>query len=116
MTGEPWMATARPLTSGAEHPLSKMPPAGVRRGEERDLARLTAVSLGSHQNVRLLRAGPDVELALAAVRVAICAAHGLRGGDALRGAHAPSRLRLADGPKLALATTVCARQRTKPVG
>lgn len=36
MTGEPWMAMARQLrgarvASGAELPLSEMPPAGVRR-------------------------------------------------------------------------------------
>ena len=110
----------RPVSLGraagaAEHPLPGTPPAGARRGEKGTPARLTAVSLGSHQNVRLLRARPDVELALAAVRVAVRAAHGLSGGDALRGAHAPPRLRLADGPELALATAVCAEEQNQEV-
>lgn len=69
--------------------------------------------MGSHQNVLLLRARSDVELTLAAVGVAICATDRLGGGHALRGAHAPPRLRLADGPKLALATAVCRGEEQK---
>lgn len=51
-----------------------------------------------------------MQLALAAVGVAVGAAHGLRRGDALGGAHAAPRLRLADGPELALAAAVWAQR------
>lgn len=56
----------------------------------------------------LLGAGAHVQLALAAVGVAVRAAHGLRRGHALGGAHAAPALRLADGTKLALPAAVWA--------
>lgn len=69
--------------------------------------RLTAAALGCHLDGDLLDAGLNVELALAPVGVPVGSAHQLRGGDALGGTHAPARLGLADGTKLALPTAVC---------
>lgn len=59
----------------------------------------TAGSLADHLQVRLLRAGLHVELALAVVGVSVAAAHGLPGLHALGRTHTPFALEVADRPE-----------------